>query len=57
MKQALLSLICLAGGLCFSGCAGYDQSYSLNVSSGKQSVGFGVTLHPRTLPPTQGLAK
>lgn len=37
----------------------YDRSYSLNVSDGKQSVGLGVTFHPRStpLPVPRGLAK
>lgn len=48
--------------LFLGGCAGldnYDRSYSLNVSDGKQSVGVGVTFHPRStpLPAPRGFAK
>lgn len=53
MKQ-ILTLLILA---MLSGCTGYDTSYSLNLSDGKQSVGVGMSFHPRTLPPPHGFSK
>ena len=50
MKFLTLSLFAAAFACAFGGCAAldeYDRSYSVNLSDGKQSVGLGVTLHPR----------
>lgn len=50
MKLLTLLLLAAACTCAFSGCAAlaeYDRSYSLQVSDGKQSVGFGLHLAPR----------